>query len=243
MRVPWQNNFPPVFIHTQWNAEKAITPSLQRHRFYDEAKRNQNVNAAIQLIDELYKEDVLDRIVDCIGAKSPLVAAPAVTPEQTGNALAISYANWLAKELNLDVCDTIFQNRNIKRDQTSFWYRVANVPSFYGSVPTDQDFILVDDVITLGGTLAGLRGYIESSGSNVICMSALANRSGLNDDVAVNKATINQLDKQFGRQLDNFLKKELGYGNASLTIQEARKFLGCASFDEIRNEINGARDP
>ena len=243
MRVPWPNRFPPVFIHAHWSlADSPKGPALEEHRCYDAAKRQGSVLAALQIVEDLYDEDVLDRIVDCFRDMEPIVVAPATRPEESKNALAISYAQWVARELNIEVCETIFQGRDVKRDKMNFWYRIANQPSFYGDVPPGRDFIIVDDVFTLGGTLAGLRGFIETNDSRVICMSALAHRSGAHVEIALDNATHEALSGAHGVRLDNLLREELGYETDCLTLPEAQGLLRSASFDELRAAIHGARD-
>ena len=67
-------------------------PGLSDHANYNRAKTEADIAAAIELIEDIFNEDVLDRIVDEFGANDPLVIAPARTPDQNRNALSISYA-------------------------------------------------------------------------------------------------------------------------------------------------------
>lgn len=243
MRAPWPDKFPPVFIHAHWSStDSPHGPFLEEHRCYDAAKRQGSTLAAIQIIDDLFQETVIDRIVDCFRDMEPIVVAPSVRPEESRNALAVSYAQWLASELELEVCTTIFQNRDVKRDKMNFWYRIVNQPSFYGDVPAGRDFIVVDDVFTLGGTLAGLRGFIEGNDSHVICMSAIAHRSGTHVEIALDNRTLSALSSRYGAGLDELLREELGYETDYLTLPEAQGLLRSASLDDIRAAVDGARD-
>jgi hypothetical protein len=42
--------------------------------------------------------------------------------------------------------------------------RLATPPAFTGSIEQGKDYLLIDDHVGLGGTLANLRGYIETQG-------------------------------------------------------------------------------
>ena len=122
------------------------------------------------------------------------------------------------------------------------WYRVVNQPSFYGEVPPGRDFIVVDDVFTMGGTLAGIRGFIENQGSSVICMSSLAHRSGSHVRIALDNPILHALNSGFGDPLNQLLREELGYEANCLTLPEAERLLGCTSLDAVRASLHGARD-
>src|SRR5262245_45141731 len=114
MRLPWPRNFPPLFSHVTW-------AELQKHPKYDAAKRNGDVEAALDLIDDIAELEILDDIVDCIRNEKTLVLAPSLTPENNKNALSIGYAAWLARELDLETCKSIFQVYRPKKDRLGFW--------------------------------------------------------------------------------------------------------------------------
>ena len=46
--------------------------------------------------------------------------------------------------------------------------RLARQARFDGAVSPDCDYVLVDDVIGMGGTLANMKGHIESKGGRVL---------------------------------------------------------------------------
>jgi hypothetical protein len=220
--------------------DKPEVPGLSNHPCYHAAKRSANVLAATQVIDDVFSDAALDRIVDAFRDRIPCVLAPSAVPEDSKNALAITYAQWLANELEIPVCNTIFQLRDVKRDAQTVWNRLRFQPSFYGDVPQQVDFILADDVFTLGGTLANLRGFIELKGSRVISMTCLAHRSGNHVQVALTPRTLYGLQSKFGDDLNELLCDELGYEVSCLTEPEGLRLLGCGGVDQIRAALHGA---
>jgi hypothetical protein len=58
------------------------------------------------------------------------------------------------------------------------WLRLATPATFTGSIEQGKDYLLIDDHVGLGGTLANLRRYIETQGGNVIGMTTLTETAG-----------------------------------------------------------------
>lgn len=81
--------------------------------------------------------------------------------------------------------------------------------------------ICVDDVITQGGTLADLRAYVENNGGNVILASALNGKHN-SAKLPITKATLGQLRKQAGKELEQWWQEKFNYDFAKLTESEAR---------------------
>jgi len=50
-----------------------------------------------------------------------------------------------------------------------------------GEVISGQKYIVVDDALTMGGTIASLRGYIENNGGKVMATSVMTVREGTLD--------------------------------------------------------------
>ena len=169
-----------------------------------------------------------------------MVVAPSVSPGNENNALATGYAAFIARTLQIEHCLTVRQVKTAKRDKSDAWQRLANPCSYTGGVP-QQDFILVDDVYTLGGTLADLRSFIESQGGRVIAMSTIAANSGTNAPVAIQPATKRALVRTFGETLDEFWFEEFGYDSSCFTEREARHLLIAGPLDHIRRCVLEAK--
>lgn len=46
-------------------------------------------------------------------------------------------------------------------------------PAFSGEVVQGQEYLIVDDNLTMGGTIASLRGYVENRGGKAIGASVI----------------------------------------------------------------------
>jgi hypothetical protein len=247
MRVPWSPGFPPVYVHVRWSSY-GDEPCLRDHSAYHLAKKRNNPKAALSICDSLCQEPVLlsmyDDFMPRAGDRTPLIVSPTKTIHESQNALARSYARWLAKELGWAADGKIFQSRTVDRDfSENSWFRLVNQPHFFGQVEINRPYVLVDDVCGMGGTLACLRGFIESKGGRVIGMSALASNFGGNCvPIALADHTLARLNGAMDGHLPGLVAKELGYEVACLTEAEGRFLQRCSSYDEFREGIDGARD-
>jgi hypothetical protein len=80
---------------------------------------------------------------------------------------------------------------------------------------------VVDDHVGLGGTLAGLRGYVEEQGGSVIAITALTESRDAHR-IALRPQTLNMLRGQHGKDLDDLWRHQFGYGIDCLTDVEAQ---------------------
>jgi MFS family permease len=113
-------------------------------------------------------------------------------------------------------------------------------PVFTGLVQSGAAYILIDDVITTGGTIAALREFVVSQGGRVVAVVALAYAIG-SHDVAPKKWYIVRLLVKFGRRL-LLLLQMLGVaaGFEELTNMQARYLLRFASVQNMERKLAAA---
>jgi hypothetical protein len=239
MRVPWQADFPKVVVNAAWEGSEQNLPD---HPAYWPAKKKRNVKAAFKLCDDVVTEENLDFLYDLAYRLEPVVVAPALTLHETQNALARSYAVWLSGKMKWHLDEKIYQSKTINRDfNNNGWFRIVNEPEFYGEVQKDRPYLIADDVCAMGGTLASLRGYIETNGGKVLGMTVLASGSGENVQISLVGDTFTRLSSKWGGELGEACCKELGHGLESITEPEGRFLLRCPSYEHFRAGIDGAR--
>lgn len=231
-RTAWPADFPRVPF-------AAPLGSADKHPRYAEAKSG-DVNAAKALVDDIVNEAAIRRIREMIGDSKPVVVA-AFAEEATGrNKIPVAYAAKIAKDLDLTMDQEIIQSVSVKRTGEGSDYRLANHAVFEGDVTAGQDYLIVDDTLTMGGTLASLRGHIEANGGNVIGAATLTG-FGKEGQLALGEKMRQDLWRKHGVPLDEYLKEEFGYGIDSLTQGEAGHFRKAESLERIRERIDAAR--
>jgi hypothetical protein len=236
LRVSWRKGFPPVFVHSDYRTQ------LKSHRDISAAKFSGDFIAASRVVQDLASDEKLDRIADLIRHQRTFVVSPGKEYEKRENALAPVFAAWIARQMDIDVCPTIFLAPRTRRDFSGGWERLVNPSVFYGMIPYDSDFIVADDVCTMGGTIADLISFLELGGGRVICSTALAADSGKDVPLAISDTTAFELHKEFRGQLDAFLREGLGYGIGCLTEREAGLFRGKGpGLERVRAALQRAR--
>lgn len=233
VRTTWQKDFPDVVLHARLGDATA-------HRDYEAAKAGDK-DAAYRLVSEILTKDAVDKIRNIIGNREVLLAAVHAEEASGRNKIPQAIADILGKVLHQEVDDSLIQTKLVGRTGQDGFGRLANQPEFAGNVRSDLPYFILDDTLTQGGTLAGLKGYIESHGGRVIGASALTGKQ-YSARMALSPQTLSQLREHFGGTgLENWWKQQHGYGFDGLTESEANYLLRAADADKIRDRVLAAR--
>jgi hypothetical protein len=193
----------------------------------------------------MHNEDALGRIYDLTFNvnPAPIVVAPARPLGATNNTLGRTFAFYVAQELGFDVNTYIHQTNAVRRDRiTSPFTRMMQSPTFDGDVTAGATYLLADDVFTLGGTLACLRGFIEERGGLVAGMTALAEKDGGDVDISLASSTLDALRTAHNGGIADLVPERTGYALDCLTEAEGRYLLQQPSLDSIRGGFDRASD-
>lgn len=233
VRTTWQKDFPDVVLHARLGDATA-------HRDYEAAKAGDK-DAAYRLVSEILTKDAVDKIRNIIGNREVLLAAVHAEEASGRNKIPQAMADVLGKVLHQEVATGIVQTKRVGRTGQDGFGRLANQPEFAGNVRSDLPYFILDDTLTQGGTLAGLKGYIESHGGRVIGASALTGKQ-YSARMAMSPQTLSQLREHFGGTgLENWWKQQYGYGFDGLTESEANYLLRAGDADKIRDRVLAAR--
>lgn len=217
-RTPW-GDFPNAVVHTN-------LVRLRAHPAYPEAKEG-NLKAARQVVRDLFKAEVQLPRTDFV---APVVQ---LDVRQHWNALPMAIALEVAKRTGARIVPTIVQRNVVHHTGAEAWQRMARQPEFTGVVPRGT-YVLVDDVVTFGSTLANLRGHIELRSGKVVTVSTLASgifAARLKPDPVV----LHSLQQRFGHELAH-TTRSLGFPPGCLTNKEAWFLRGLAQLAGIRGD-------
>lgn len=154
-RSPW-NDFPQVI-------RNGSLGSIKDDPGYLEAKSG-DATAALELVNRNLSDESVASVNELIGSRKPSVL-PVLAIEGAGkNKIPAAVAVVLADRLGLEVETEIVQIDKISRTGSGSDHRLAFNSSFLGRVIPGQEYLIVDDNLTMGGTIAYLRGYVENRG-------------------------------------------------------------------------------
>jgi hypothetical protein len=215
-RTPWKPGFPNVLIH----GDLAVRDAMPE---YHEAKRG-SAQDALRLARALVSDSVCDQLVAITRARANPVRLVAVTArERMGvNLIPDLMADVIARRTGLEA-DTgaIVQTNTVSHTRARSLQRIVTPAEFAGPVQAGVDYIVIDDHIGLGGTIANLKGWIEINGGRVIVATCLT-ASPLSEQLAIGEATRDMLLNKYGRDLNPFWKEHFGHGLDCLTDREGR---------------------
>ena len=255
-RAAWRQDH-WVRTHCMWNFkrsrkehmnERYASRSLKSHPLYMAAKHEGNHAAAQQIIRDLISLEALQNIKQDLKGRKPKIVVPSLTEFDPNNVIPLAFAHRLAVELDLEIFEDIYELESAGRTGKDGIYRLFAQPRFRASnLPAGEDFMVVDDVCTLGGTIANLVQFIENNGSRVIAISALADgdsspeakmrRSNQDFLLNIQKSDIDRIREIYGDDLEKSLKKLAGITYETLTSREASFLINAISPEELKAEI------
>lgn len=112
---------------------------------------------------------------------------------------------------------------------------------FVGAVAAGTDYVLVDDHVGFGGTLANLRGFVEHRGGRVLGTTTLTETRDARR-IAIRAETLDMLRGKHGDELERFWHAEFGHGFDCLTNIEAGYLCRAESVAAVKNRMAQAAE-
>ena len=226
-RYPWKN-FPPLIIH-------ADESDVKKHPSYPAAKAGEP-ESAFDLVSQMVSDECLTQLCQLYSAQNPvLVSAHAV--ETSGvNAIPQAMAEYLGSKLHWLVESSIVQTNVVGHTGADGFSRLARQAEFDGRVSKHTCYILVDDFIGQGGTLANLRGFLLHNGAQVIGGTVLTGKP-YSAILSSDERQINHLREKHGAELESWWINHFKFGYDCLTRSEARYLLNTPTVERIRDKI------
>jgi hypothetical protein len=219
MSKAWPPDFPKVmhFVDHQ-NLYGKPWVLLENDPDYDAAKNHNDPGAGARLVRSFFNapesRDQNNAQLKEIGKKFPnaIIVPVRAKEENDKNCLAMMLAEYMGKHTGLKVDQSIVQSNEVHRTHKDEWHRFAFRPKFDGPVEKGRQYILVDDVSTLGGTFNELRRHIEKGGGKVVQTAALS-LGGHGDDLALRPGLRHTLIGKFGKEnMGEFMQRNNLYG-------------------------------
>ena len=226
-RTPW-GLFPDVLIHASESAVK-------QHPAYKAAKAGHGFSATT-LVNDTMSEQQNQYLVDLLrGHKPTLVSAHAY--ERDGiNAIPEAFAVEISKAVGWPHDTAVAQVNVVAHTGADGFSRLARQAEFSGAIQAGCEYVLVDDFVGMGGTLANLRGYIESNGGKVLAAVSLTGKPH-SAKLALSQERLNELRNKHGTELENWWVGRFAHAFNALTESEARYLARTEAIDTIRNRI------
>lgn len=233
-RALW-NNFPDVFILK----DESI---VKQNPEYAASKSGDAESAASMLKFMLTPTDIaqIQQFIEnnSCGAEPRLAAVHAY--EANLNAIPAAMARTIKERTGYKYTEAIWQSNIVNHTGADGFSRLARQALFVGKIRTGDTYILVDDFVGQGGTLANLRGYIRRHGGYVAAALVLSGKP-FSAKINPTHEQIRQLRKTHGRVLEKWWQNQFGHSFDYLTQSEARYLTRSPNADRIRERIDEAK--
>ncbi|MEI6206090.1 MAG: phosphoribosyltransferase [Desulfuromonadales bacterium] len=231
LRTPL-HDFPDVIIH-------ATETAVKKYPRYKEAKSGDS-EAAFELVQATINDQQVENLRILLNDRKPLLASAHAYEAEGVNAIPEVFADELAQRLDLVVDSGIVQTNVVAHTGANGFGRLARQPFFEGFVTAGQDYVLVDDFVGMGGTLANLRGYIEAQGGKVIGAVTLTGKP-YSAKLSLEQTQLQELREKHGTNIESWWQENFGHAFDCLTQSEARYLARTSDVDTIRDRITEAK--
>jgi hypothetical protein len=230
LRAPWEENFPPVLIHV---------PAIEvtTHPWFA-AARSGDVDAAALLVADTCSGAVADRLAELkAGERLTLASVHGQKPDGL-NVLPDVLAHALQMLLGWDIDMELVQANVVDHSGVVGFGHLARQAVFDGNVVPGRCYVLVDDFIVHGATLANLRGHIVRQGGRVLAATVLT--GDLTAAVLPPSLEIVREVRDKHGSIESWWRDYFGYGFDCLTAVEARFLARHSDSGRIRGQIEAA---
>ncbi|OCB03812.1 hypothetical protein BBC27_00440 [Acidithiobacillus ferrivorans] len=202
-----------------------------------------DARAALNMVDRIITAEFVESI-RAIGMEHPNpVLLPVLAEEAAGrNKIPEAFATVLAFRLGWTVEKDIVQSTRAYHTDSGADHRLVIHPEFAGESDPHAGYILFDDTLTMGGTLANLRGFILHNDGRVLGAAvAVAHEGALH--LPIRPQMVENIHRKHGaRESEEFTHEQWGYGLDCLTQGEAGHVYKAVSLDALRDRFAAAGD-
>ncbi len=235
-RAPWKAFANVVLL--------AGESEVKQHPEYPGAKSARDAEAATRLVDSLVDESGI-RAVQLLASEAsesgdPVLVSAHAWESQGLNAIPAALTRLLHERLGIPRETAVVQTNIVSHTGADGYGRLARQACFDGPVEAGREYVMVDDFIGQGGTLANLRGWIEKQGGKVVGAIAL---TGKPYSVKLNPSQeqLHELRQEHGSDFEKWWKAHFGHTFDCLTQSEARYLARSPDVDTIRNRLAAAK--
>lgn len=204
------------------------------HPDYAAAKGGDPV-AAHRLAEDLVTPQFVESVRKSIGKKNVIVQGVNSIEASGRNKIPLAVAQVLAHRLGAESANDIAQSTSPKRTSMDGLERLLRSPEFDGPVRTDKPYLLLDDTLTQGGTMAALASHIRQNGGRVAGEVALTGKD-YSRKIALSPDLLSQVRERYASVEPDF-RAATGYGFDALTESEARYLVKRSAPDAVRARI------
>ncbi len=213
----------------------ASESAIKKHPDYAAAKSG-DADAAGRLVEQTLNIDQVLALAFLAQGRAPTLVSAHAYEASGVNAIPEAMAEALGVLLGWPVDGSVVQINVVSHTGAGGYDRLARQAMFDGEIVAGDGYVLVDDFIGQGGTLANLRGYIESKGGRVLAAVVLTGKP-YSAKLALSTQRLEELRVKHGQELEAWWKVRFDHGFDCLTESEARYLANSPDAATIRDRL------
>ena len=220
----------------------AAQSTVLRHSEYRAGKAGDPVAAANLvncLVDAAGISAVRALIAEVNASRDPVLASAHAFEPRGVNAIPIALTTLLGMRLGISFEADIVQSNVVSHTGADGYSRLARQARFEGAVEKGREYMMVDDFVGQGGTLANLRGWIETQGGKVIGAGLLTGKP-YSARLTPSQEQLHELRERHGPDFERWWRGHFGHSFDCLTHSEARYLARSPDAGTIRNRLAAA---
>lgn len=245
LRLPWEKTRTyPIKVagryKNDWDptATSSSPPGIADRPEYNAAKMRADAEAALKIVKKSLSTAYINDLklfindMESKGYDKPVLLAP--YKQNSKNMIARTFAAYVAEKTGLEV-DTdvvILPGKKSQREKGSIFERMANPPQFGGDV-RGKKYIVMEDMISSGGTLSALRSYIDQNGGRYLFACSLASVDGKSCRLDPVPQMVDRVYDNLGSKLVKWVENRVGFEISALTGPEARFLASRGGAEEV----------
>jgi len=236
-RIGWNTSQHDVLIY-------GVIDEVKNHPNYQLAKSG-HYKEAVLLAQSFFNENLIQKLDN--NYKSPIILPIMAEEKQGKNAIPMGMADVINRYTGWKVSENIYQTNKAGHTGANGWHRITTPALFMGDVVIGVEYLILDDFIGMGSTLANVKSFIENAGAKIAGFEVLTGQPE-SSKLYLRTKTLNDLREKHG-QFEEEFKEIVKFDYSALTESEARYLLRAKTVERIRNQLtrsirenNGRKD-
>jgi hypothetical protein len=224
-RTGWERSQHDALIY-------AFIDEVKNHPDYQLAKSGHYENAVL-LVQSFINENIILKLDH--NYKNPIILPIMAEEKQGKNAIPMGMADIINRYTGWKVSENIYQTNKAGHTGANGWHRITTPALFMGDVVIDAEYLILDDFIGMGSTLANVKSFIENAGAKIAGFEVLTGKIK-SSQLYLRSQTLDNLREKHG-QFEKEFKEIVKFDYEYLTESEARYLLRAKTVDRIRNQL------
>ncbi|MCK5717296.1 MAG: hypothetical protein KAH77_07385 [Thiomargarita sp.] len=208
---------------------------VKNHEHYQLAKAG-DYQQAVLLAESFLNEQLVQNLVHHYN--NPIILPITAEEKQGKNAIPLGMADVINRVTGWKVSENIYQINKAGHTGANGWHRITTPAIFKGEIVLGAEYLILDDFIGMGGTLANIKSFIENAGAKVIGFQVLTGKKE-SSHLYLRSDTLENLRKKHGIFEKEF-QEIVQFNYTGLTESEAQYLLRAKTIERIRNQITRA---